>query len=121
MTDPDMDIARGIVTGNPGTAGDVRIFPDGSTRARSVLRTAAVGFGTYQPGWRWSRHAAPQTGRRSENHVGYVISGRMMVRDAGGSEILMTPGCAFEVGPGHDAWVVGDDPCVALDFSPVRT
>jgi hypothetical protein len=41
----------------------------------------------------------------------------MAVRSAGGKKITVGPGMAFEVQPGHDAWVVGDEPCVALDFT----
>ena len=53
-------------------------------------------------------------------HVGYVLSGRMAIRGAQGKEITVGPGEAFEVGPRHDAWVVGDEPCVALDFEHVK-
>jgi hypothetical protein len=73
----------------------------------------------YQPGWRWSKDAGPQTGKPSANHIGYVISGYMIVMDATGVEAEIGPGAAFEVGPDHDAWVVGDEPCTALDFTPI--
>lgn len=108
-----------IVAGNPSHAESVREFLDGSTRGHTVLRSATIGVGVYQPGWRWSKHAGPQTGKPSENHVGYVISGTLMVMDAAGREQEVGPGVAFEVGPDHDAWVVGDAPCTALDFSPI--
>ena len=65
-------------------------------------------------------HAGPQTGKDSENHIGYVISGRMRVRDLCGNEAEIEPGCAFEIAPGSDAWVIGDEPCIALDFMPNR-
>jgi hypothetical protein len=52
MKDPDKGNAAAIVSAYPGNAGDVRTFLDGSTRARLILRTAAVGFGTYQPVWK---------------------------------------------------------------------
>jgi hypothetical protein len=108
-----------IVKGNPSTTANVRVFIDGSTRSYAILRTAAIGFGTYQPGWRWSLHAGPQVGKDSENHIGYVISGRMMVKDPSGNEAGIEPGCAFEIAPGSDAWVIGDEPCIALDFIPI--
>ncbi len=107
-----------IVTGNPGNTENVRTFADGSTRSQTLLRSAVIGFGTYKPGWRWSLHAGPQTGKKSENHIGYVIAGRMIVKDASGNEVEIGPGDAFEVGPDHDAWVVGNTPCTALDFLP---
>jgi len=108
-----------IVAGTPANVDSVRRFLDGSTRSHTLLRSAAIGLGVYQPGWRWSRHAGAQTGKPSANHIGYLISGSMMVKDASGEEQEIGPGFAFEVGPGHDAWVVGDSPCTALDFIPI--
>lgn len=102
---------------NPETR---REFLDGSTRSHAILRTAAVGLGVYQPGWRWSLHAGPQTGIPSENHVGYVVSGAMMVQDAEGREDQVEAGYAFEIEAGGDAWVVGSEPCTALDFIPLE-
>jgi len=119
MTKSEKNTHPTIVKGNPSTADNPRIFLDGSTRSYAALRTAAIGFGTYQPGWRWSLHAGPQTGKDSENHIGYVISGRMRVRDLSGNEAEIAPGCAFEIAPGSDAWVIGDEPCIALDFIPI--
>jgi len=110
----------GIFKGNPGNAGNIREFIDGSTRSHATLRTAAIGIGTYKPGWRWSVHAGLQTGKQSENHIGYIVSGRMKVIDPHGNEAEIEPGCAFEIVPGSDAWVIGDDPCIALDFIPIR-
>ena len=109
----------GIVQGNPICAENRRIFLDGSTRSYAALRTAAIGYGRYQPGWRWSAHAGAQTGKDAENHIGYILSGQMMVRTALGHEELIGAGCAFEVAAGGDAWVVGDEPCIALDFIPI--
>lgn len=109
-----------IITGNPSAAGSTRKFMDGSTRSYATLRTAAIGYGTYQPGWRWSYHAKPQTGKDSDNHIGYVISGHMMVKDPNGNTAEIEPGSAFELPPGSDAWVLGDEPCIALDFMPIK-
>jgi len=108
----------GIVIGKPGDVSDNRTFIDGSTRSHVTLKTAVIGLGTYKPGWRWSLHAGPQLGQPSENHIGYVISGQLMVRDPEGVEAKIVPGEAFEISAGSDAWVVGDAPCVALDFTP---
>jgi len=108
MTKLDKNEQKIIVKENPGAADNTRIFIDGSTRSYAVLRTVVIGFGTYQPGWRWSLHAGPQVGMASENHIGYIISGSMMVKDLSGKEEEIEPGFAFEIAPGSDAWVIGD-------------
>ncbi len=91
-------------------------FLDGSTRSVLFLNGLILGQGTYRPGWRWSRHVGAMTGKTSQAHTGYVISGRMRVREANGDEFTVGPGEAFTVSAGHDGWVLGDEPCVALDF-----
>ncbi|MGD9253078.1 MAG: hypothetical protein PVG92_04010 [Holophagae bacterium] len=94
-----------------------RRFLDGSERATVELLSATIGRGVYQPGWRWSEHAGRPTGRPSEPHLGLVESGQMVVRAADGTEAVVGPGGVFEVGPGHDAWVLGDEPCIAWDVA----
>lgn len=94
-------------------------FLDGSLRNSVRLNSSAIGIGTYQPGWRWSLHTGAMTGKLSERHTGFIISGEMMVRDCSGNEYLIHAGEAFEVSENHDAWVVGDTPCVALDFTHI--
>ena len=94
-------------------------FLDGSHRSIVHLRSAVIGLGTYLPGWKWSLHAGTLNGKPSENHVGYVISGYITIQDSTGHEQQVGPGEAFEVSPGHDAWVVGNVPCVALDFAQI--
>jgi len=95
---------------------NVRKFIDGSSRSAETLSTSYVGLGTYKPGWKWSEHAGKQTGKPSEKHIGYIISGSFVVKEVSGKEEIVGPGQAFELSPGHDAWVYGDVPCVALDF-----
>ena len=103
---------RTVATGTPN-----RTFLDGSEYWVLELQTVRIGLGHFRPGWVWSEHAGAQTGQKSAGHVGYVQSGAMAVRDANGDQVQLGPGDAFEVGPGHDAWVVGDEVCIALDFS----
>jgi len=68
---------------------------------------------TFEPGWRWSAHAdAPSC---EEEHLGYLVSGRMRFRMLDGTEVEAVAGDVYLIPPGHDAWVVGDKPCVALD------
>ncbi len=95
-------------------------FLDGSTRTVVILDTIAIGRGTYLPGWKWSEHVGKQTGKKSQAHIGYVVSGQMIIRGIDGKEVRVGPGDAFEVPPGHDAWVVGSEPCVALDFEHLK-
>ena len=105
------------ISGSLANSEQSRTFLDGSSRSTVQLRSAVLGLGTYLPGWKWSLHAGPQTGQSSINHIGYIISGRMAVQDSAAQQQQLGPGEAFEVSPGHDAWVMGDVPCVALDFA----
>src|SRR3989344_7715381 len=91
-----------------------RTFLDGSKRTVVILDSVAIGHGEYLPGWRWSVHVGPQTGKSAEAHIGYVLAGQMMVHGPDGTEVKVGPGDAFEMGPGHDAWVVSDESCVAV-------
>jgi hypothetical protein len=77
-----------------------------------------VGRGTFEPGWKWSNDVKPIAGTDSCQvpHVGYILSGRMVVRMDDGSEHEYQPGEAFNMPPGHDAWTVGDEACVVIDF-----
>lgn len=111
---------EGALVKNLNDAEKSRTFKDGSKRSVVALESAEIGRGEYRPGWRWSMHAGPQTGQSSARHLGYVISGRLAIRSADGKEFMVGPGEAFEVGPGHDAWVLGDQPCVAIDFEPLK-
>jgi ketosteroid isomerase-like protein len=104
---------------------------DGETRSFKAHGTAAIGNagaatflrGTFEPGWRWSTDVAPIAGTTScqIRHLGYVISGRMIVRGDDGIETPLAPGDVFDLPAGHDAWVVGDEPCVMVDISPDAT
>jgi len=75
-----------------------------------------LGRATYEPGWRWSEHVAPSVGTAScqTEHVGLVLSGKAIAKMDDGTERLMTAGDFFYVPPGHDSWVVGDEPYVSL-------
>lgn len=101
---------------NPDQGEHSFVFADGSTRNVAELETVFVGKGTYQPCWRWSKDVGSQTGKQSERHIGYVLEGAFGGVDSDGRVYEIHPGEAFEVGPNHDGWVVGDAPCVALDF-----
>lgn len=77
-----------------------------------------VGLGTFEPGWRWSQDVKPiaQTDSCRFAHLGYVVSGRMRVVMDDGSESMIGPGDVVAIAPGHDAEVIGDEPCVMIDM-----
>jgi class 3 adenylate cyclase len=81
------------------------------------LGDVAVGRVTYEPGWRWSTDVQPLVGTSlcEVHHIGFVVSGRLRTEMADGSTMEVGPDDAFEIPPGHDAWVVGDEPWVAVD------
>ena len=80
--------------------------------------TTKVARLTTQPGWVWSECIAPAVGTDScqAHHLGVVQSGQMLVQHEDGSESTLGPGDVYEIGPGHQAQVVGDGPCVMIEF-----
>jgi len=78
-----------------------------------------VGRGVFEPGWKWSKHLQPIAGTKSceSAHSCYVVSGRMHIVMDDGEEVDIGPGDVVMVPPGHDAWTVGDEACVIVDFS----
>jgi class 3 adenylate cyclase len=83
------------------------------------LDEMAIGRFVLQPGWRWSKDVAPITGTRScqHRHVGYTISGSLEVRMDDGTCLVIGPDDAYEIPPGHDAWVSGDEPWDSVEFT----
>jgi quercetin dioxygenase-like cupin family protein len=94
---------------------EVRTFEKGTFEVYRV-GPMTLGRATYEPGWRWSTHVGARTGERScrVEHVGLVLSGRAVARMDDGTERVMSAGELFYVPPGHDSWVVGDEPYVSL-------
>jgi quercetin dioxygenase-like cupin family protein len=74
---------------------------------------------TLEPGWRWSTHVQPLTGGQScqAPHLQYIISGRMHIKMDDGSEEEFGPGDLLVAPPGHDGWVVGNEPFVCIDVT----
>jgi mannose-6-phosphate isomerase-like protein (cupin superfamily) len=98
---------------------EVRQFPDGSGRLELVnVKGGAVGRATFLPGWRWSEHIKPVAKTQSceAAHLGYFITGRMKVVMDDGEEMEFGPGDFGMIPPGHDAWIVGSEPCVVIDW-----
>jgi hypothetical protein len=97
--------------------------PLGRGQAEIVtLEETTIARVTLRPGWQWSVDARPagRTGSCDMAHCGYVISGCLAVRMDDGTLLQLKSGDAFRIPPGHDAWVIGDRPCVFVDFEGFR-
>ena len=77
-----------------------------------------VGRAEYEPGWRWSEHVGAAQGQAmcEVEHLGLVLSGRNRIEMEDGRVIEVGPGDLFQIGPGHDSVVVGDEPYVSIHF-----
>jgi hypothetical protein len=98
-------------------AAEVREFPHG--RAEIVtLGDAEIGRLVLEPGWRWSNDVKPIAGTDlcQAPHMQYHVSGRIHVVMADGTEFEAGPGDVTSLPEGHDAWVVGDEPAVVVDW-----
>ena len=98
---------------------EVRKFGGDSGQLELVnLEAAPVGRATFSPGWRWSEHVKPIAGTHScqAAHTCYFVSGRMNVVMDDGQEMEYGPGDFAIMPPGHDAWIVGGEPCVVIDW-----
>jgi quercetin dioxygenase-like cupin family protein len=98
---------------------EVRKFEGESGQLELVnVEAGPVGRATFMPGWRWSEHVKPIAGTEScqAAHTGYFLSGRMKVVMDDGEEMEYGPGDFAVMPPGHDAWIIGDEPCVIIDW-----
>lgn len=97
---------------------EVRPFTDKGAAEVVSLADSTVLRGRFEAGWRWSEHVAPIAGTKvcQSPHLLYVLSGRMHLRMEDGTEGEVGPGDVARIEPGHDAWVVGEEACVVIDF-----
>ena len=100
---------------------EVRPFAGHGQMAVVQIGETTIGKGTFEPGWRWSQDVKPIAGTDScqAHHTLYIVSGRMRVRMDDGTEFEIGPGDVSVIAPGHDAWTVGDEPCVGIDTTGV--
>ena len=98
------------------SAADVRQFDKGRMDVVK-LAGSSIGRGTFEPGWRWSESVGPMIGADEcpLAHTGFVLSGRMHIAMSDGNEFEVSAGEAIHIAPGHDAWTLGDEPCVVLE------
>jgi hypothetical protein len=77
----------------------------------------SIGRATFQPGWRRSESLKPVVGTEScrVSHVGYAVSGRIRIRLDDGTERTISAGDSYTIPPGHDGWVVGEEPFVGIE------
>jgi len=87
-----------------------------------TLGGATVGRATFLPGWRWSTSVKPivKTASCEAPHFQYHLSGTLMVRMDDGTEFECKTGDVSMFTAGHDAWVVGNEPVVVVDFQGLR-
>ena len=102
---------------NIETPDETRKFQANGHVAVVTLGDFTIGKGIFEPGWQWSNDVKPIAGTDlcMTHHTGICVSGRMTVRSKDGTEIMVGPGDVFDLAPGHDAWTVGDEPCVMYD------
>jgi quercetin dioxygenase-like cupin family protein len=97
---------------------ETRRFPKGKVE---LVTVGGVTFGraTFEPGWKWSDHVQPIVRTKSceAPHTQFHLSGRLRVRMDNGTELEFGPGDVGVIPPGHDAWVVGNEPVVIIDVT----
>ena len=97
------------------SADEIRSFDNGKFEVVDI-GGMTIGRATYRPGWKWSTHVGQSLGKKScdVEHVGLVVSGRAAVAMDNGQVFEIKAGDAFYIAPGHDSWVIGDEPYVSL-------
>ena len=100
---------------------NVRRFPNGRIETISYNETT-IGRFVLEPGWRWSRDVGAIAGTRScqIHHQGVVLSGQLHVETDAGEVGDLRINDVYDIPPGHDAWVVGNDPLEAIEFASAR-
>ena len=96
---------------------EVRTFDKGKIEIISI-EGRTVGRATFQPGWKWSESVKPLVNTRSceAPHFQYHVSGTLRIKSDDGTEKDCKAGDVSMLGAGHDAWVVGNEPVVIVDF-----
>jgi ethanolamine utilization protein EutQ (cupin superfamily) len=86
------------------------------------LATGPVGLGTFEPGWKWSVDVkrAAGTDTCQVDHIGYCLAGQMAVQMEDGTVTEFRPGAVVHIPAGHDAWTIGGEACVFVDFGGLR-
>lgn len=106
-----------------GRPDEIRPFEGGGQTEIFEIADSVIGRMVMEPGWTWQKNVRPIAGTDHcmYHHLGYVLTGELGVRMEDGTEAVIGPNEMFEIPPGHDAWVVGDVPWVAIDFRGARS
>ncbi|MGD0167693.1 MAG: cupin domain-containing protein [Gaiellaceae bacterium] len=98
-------------------ADEIREFPHGRAEILNV-GGSDVGRLVLEPGWRWSNDVKPIAGTElcEAPHFQYHVSGRLAIRMSDGTELIAEPGDITSLPSGHDAWVLGEEPVVVVDW-----
>ena len=98
---------------------EVRTFDNGKLEITTFKDGTTIGRATLNPGWSWEKCIKPLAKTNSCNapHTQYFVSGRIKIVMDDGTEEEFGPGDTGVIPPGHNAWVVGDEPVVAIDFT----
>lgn len=96
---------------------EIREFPLGRAEILK-LADGEIGRLVFQPGWRWSEHVKPlaKTSSCEAPHYQYHVAGKLAIKMDDGTELVAGPGDITSLPSGHDAWVVGDEPVVVVDW-----
>jgi hypothetical protein len=96
---------------------EVRTFDNGRAEVLAI-GGMEIGRLVLEPGWRWSEHVRPIAGTElcEAPHFQYHVAGTLRIRTAEGEEFDATPGQVTSLPAGHDAWVVGDEDVVVVDW-----
>jgi quercetin dioxygenase-like cupin family protein len=119
LHETEVNVVPGLIRKSLDAPEEVRRFEGDSGQLELVnLEAGPVGRATFKPGWKWSEHVKPiaGTGSCQAAHSCYFLAGRMKVVMDDGEAIEYGPGDFAIMPPGHDAWIVGDEPCVVIDW-----
>jgi len=88
-----------------------------------ALDDLIIGRTVFEPGWHWAEHVQPLAGTRlcQYHHVGVCLQGRLGIRMEDGTTLEVGAGTVFDIPPGHDGWVIGDEPWVTYDVAGMRS
>jgi hypothetical protein len=108
----------GVVKQSLDSPSETRTFDKGMAELAQVGGTT-VGRYTFEPGWSWSGSVKPivKTDLCQVHHVGVAVAGQLSVTVGGSEPVVISAGDAYDIPPGHDGTVVGDEPFISYEFT----